>query len=511
MSYWWPPTPAAFDPTPRPLSWRWVTLDGFQVRYPDPVDAEIFGIDPNPANINQPAASESNNWNGVWPSGALDLGGSSYNKPGAQSQFRKKGVTQRDRLAMYNWLIDQHSHGPVAEDPPNGGLAPDWIDPATGEVVIQYWDFSEDHPRRKAVHYYPTGHDAKVIVYQWNAAQQKWENEGTDVGKDIINSLKDIIRAFGMITTAIIGYVTGMPTLAAAWANVASISSGAMLSGVPPNLLDFAKAASQYLGTAPGFDGVMADISKSVQLKQGTMGQVGQEISNEISRFGQETTSYIQKLQKIAKDYASSLPKIDLPSAAKGLIPPDIQRAVDNAKKGLLDFDINSYKKALDVYLRGASLSEIEAIRKSAFDKATFDTTYAAAIASSGPGVHAPRIVTGSYGTTTAPYGTTTAPSMDALAAGGSLAGEALTVVGLVGLAGVGFVRFAPNKWQRAVHAPKLTQKQMWIGVGASSAVVLLGLFLGRKRTSTTSPSSSLAVSAGDRTATSTVSSTLRK
>lgn len=360
MGYWWPPSPDVFDPAPRPLNWTLV--DGQP--YPSIEDQEIFGIGqgqfPNERTIEGlPYASAT-----------LVLGGRAYNKPYVSPAFLREGVSEAKRLETYRYLIANRA----PEDPPTGGLAADTYDPATGTIFINYWDFSDIVPKRKQETLIPWAGKVNISISQYTPGKG-WEPEGGDLEKDLVNALPDIIKAFGAVTTAFIGMVSGIPALAMAWNAVLNAAQKPMM-GQPLDMGEMAAATGGFLA-AGDYGGAMADLSKSLKFGQAFQGTIGQKAADEIANFGHEVSPYFEKVKKVGEQFAANFPHIDLNGVASGAIPPEVLHAADNAKKGLANFDLDSFKKAGKAFFTALSNDVVYSIRKGATDKSTFDTAYA--------------------------------------------------------------------------------------------------------------------------------------
>jgi hypothetical protein len=368
MGYWSPPTPNFFDPTERPLHW---TIGGDGRPYPAEEDQAIFGI-------GHGAFPGETAPNGLpWASSTLFLGG---RLPVRTPYAYQYGKTEADRLEFYRRLIAIRA----PSDPPSGGLPADTNDIATGGLGLHYWDLSDAWPKRKTVTFTPTldGKSINTNIIQWDHDAKTWGEEGFDFERDLIGAIPDIIKAFGTATAALIGYLTGNPVLAAAWSSIYQMSSRSALGGPPPSPLEWASSAATFLGSAPGFGQAMANLGVYKDLQKSLSGNVGKLASIEIANLGADLTSYYSKLRQTVEKYAASIPKIDLSLVKQGIIPPDVQHAIDNTKKGIATFDAKSYELATKAFLSELPEELVMSIRKAAGDKDTFDVSYAALMAS---------------------------------------------------------------------------------------------------------------------------------
>src|SRR5882672_3829724 len=188
MSYWWPPDPSVYDPTPRPLTWTFSKIDGLP--WPSAEDQEIFGIGyvhmsedgkgttppivtadipPFEAPFLPQDFQTPQNLRGA--SATLALGGHAQGKPYTRPSFTKENQTLSDRLNIYRKLMLIHAPG----DPATGGLQADSYDPTDGSFTIHYWDFSDDTmPRRKKVIYAPQAGKTRISTKEWKVDKQAW-------------------------------------------------------------------------------------------------------------------------------------------------------------------------------------------------------------------------------------------------------------------------------------------------------------------------------------------------
>jgi hypothetical protein len=385
VGYWWPPAPECFDPVPRPLRWE----GSRQSPIPSVEDCTIFGIGEGefPGHADQ--------WGRPYASGTLVFGGRAYGKPARVANFMREGKTVTDRLDTYRRLIDLRT----PDDPKNGGLCADTIDYLNGSFQVNYWDFSDDtQPRRKRITFTPRGNDVKKTIEQWEG---DWRPEGDDAEKGFIEALPSIIAGFGAVTTIAIGYLTGNPSLAAAWTNVFKMASSPVFGGPAPSIEGFASAAVATLGAAPDFGKVMGNLFTEKALKSGIFGEIGQINFAQISQYGQDASSHLDKLKAVAMKFANAMPRIDVDlmrmfnvttGAVDGYamlqgkapsigLPEDIVRAFQNSLKGLSTFDLDSFGKAGVAFSLNLGQDLYYSIRKAADDKSTFEATFASLVA----------------------------------------------------------------------------------------------------------------------------------
>jgi hypothetical protein len=337
MAYKPPPMPAQYDPAPRPLRWTMEKVEtdkGLEtMRYPAPED-EAYYLDLTG-----------------------DLGFDFRNRT-----FHGTKTTRLDRLRAYNRLVEQRT----TDDPPEGGLPADVMH--DNGVILHYWDFSDDFvPRRKKVNYFAgSSGGIEPHVYQWKPEIQDWEEEGFDFERDWKQIAPSVLQAIAVGSSVLIGSLTGMPQLGAAFGSIIGKGAASAFSGRPPNpwqaFASLAEAGSAIdLGSALSEGLTKNDVLHSLY---GTMQR--SSIPDFMGRF-----------KSTVERYAGAMPKIDL-EAFKGVVPPVVEQMTDPLKK---TYAIEAFGKAVTAFeaLQRGDLDAFYSIRKTVEnDKASFDLTTAA-------------------------------------------------------------------------------------------------------------------------------------
>jgi hypothetical protein len=275
MSYWWPPSLFAFDPSERAFDWHLEKVEGknFNALVPSDVDLELLNC--------------------------LPVSFMPYAK--------KHGV-----LSTYEEMIALRTPG----DPAKGGLKPDRIN-SDGSITIGYFDFSdEDKVRRKEVTYVMNPKTGQPEIANRNSAEGglpqewigrngvgHWEKEGPDAERELGKATLPILSAIGSIASAVMS-VAGLSfaagVFAAMWGFVLqSLKNG----GRPPSVddvLGFAKAVGGAAG--PGVWGILSK-NEDLQrlLKDGF-----------IAKMSKLPGTYADKVAAVSSDLAAVLPRLPL-------------------------------------------------------------------------------------------------------------------------------------------------------------------------------------------------------
>lgn len=355
------------------------------VRYPELEDQKLFGIGAGRAD------------------GALILEWhpmvahyrSLPNNPGSPRPFLpdNRGRTEADRIAAYGRLID--ARAPI--DPPCGGLAADEIDGDT--LRLHYWDLADDRqPFRKFVEYWPKQGDVGMRVQTWNPQRGAWEDEGFDFERDFSNALPQILQAFSMVTSALIGALTGNPALASAWSSALGIGVKAAASRVPPDPGEVLSAFGDFAGEAVKSAGKIdiGTIFGSSSMK-GDFLQSFSGMLEKIRAFAAEkeiVLTFADQMRAAFQKGLGHFPSVDLSGALElgaRAIAPDVfakeKQMVGGLDPSLLAGTVSreialaagafGLDLKIDTAARGAGDDTYYSIRKLSVDKATFDSTFA--------------------------------------------------------------------------------------------------------------------------------------
>lgn len=200
MGYWFAPSPKAFDPVARPLSFE--VQNGMFV--PLALDGPIV------AAIAQTALGQSKGA-GV----AYDL--LIRTRPPADSgiAYTKEeniGGAGSKTVAMTRW---------TSGDLPDGGLPPDTVNP-DGTWTRHYWDLSDGNlPRRKCATRGSTEEGKQwERIMQWNIGAARWEEEGGDAEREAVEHFQEIMTIV-MVIVRLIASATGVGAPAAAMLGIA--------------------------------------------------------------------------------------------------------------------------------------------------------------------------------------------------------------------------------------------------------------------------------------------------
>lgn len=199
MGYWFAPSPKAFDPVARPLSFE--IRNGIYV--PLALDLPL---------VAELAATPLGQSKGA--GGAYDLlirlkpppdSGISYTKEEQIGGWGSKSVP------MTRW---------TAGDLPDGGLPPDTMNP-DGSWTRHYWDLSDgSKPRRKCATRGTVGTAQWERIMQWNADHGAWEEEGSDAEREAVEHFAEIM-AVVMVVIRLVASATGVGAPAAALLGIA--------------------------------------------------------------------------------------------------------------------------------------------------------------------------------------------------------------------------------------------------------------------------------------------------
>jgi hypothetical protein len=302
VGYWAPPLPSAYDPAPRPLRHYPAVVAGQNVQFPEPEDAEYFGIGVSSVGGAEPLPAMA------------PLTGSiaRLGKPNHVVTFAGWGgnaSTQSplDRLWNYQRLIALRA----PTDPDGGGLAADWVDP-DGTIHINYFDFSDEHePRRKRVAFTPKekgGVDVKVE--EWSP-DQGWHDEGFDFERDFTSALVPIMQALQAVSTAIVS-VLATPAVGAAWSAAMQFGVDAAAGRTPPSI-EAAFGVLVQFGGAMNLGGVLAS-------------KEGKDVIAGFYKSVEKTvgSDFLGKLGNLAAAVPKSFPKVNVPAALIGKIPDEL-------------------------------------------------------------------------------------------------------------------------------------------------------------------------------------------
>jgi hypothetical protein len=371
-----------YDPAPRPL--RWETVNGRP--YPLEEDQVLFGIGGKEALILE--------WHPL-----VAHYRSLPNNPGSPRPFlpSSRGRTEQDRLDAYARLVDLKA----PNDPERGGLAADEILP-DGTIKLNYWDLSDDHvPHRKQVWYWPKQNDVGMHVYQWNPTTDAWEDEGFDFERDFSSSLPAIMQAFSIVTTAIVGALTGNPELASAWSAAMGVGVKAAASRVPPDTGEVLAAFGGFAQAAIGKQKIdIGQIFGSPSMKNDFL----QSFSGMLEKFrvfAAEKDAVLTFADQIRAGLAKGFdhfPSVDLAGAlslgAKSIVPDVFAKELAAANGidptslvGSVSREIQTAAHTfgldlkVDVMARGVGDNVYYSLRKLSVDKPLFDATYATLLA----------------------------------------------------------------------------------------------------------------------------------
>jgi len=353
MGYWWPPSLFAFDPTERALIFDVLSIDDAVPRM-----APYIGVSEDQA---RQILSGSKRW--IVPS-EYDMEAFPW---GDIPLFVPRGRASKvNGYARYIQMIVARSD----KDPSAGGLPPDVV-LENGDIVLGYWDFSnDDDVRRKEVTYVKDEKAGGFVIAnrsdreggvprQWNVQKKTWEKEGADAEREFGKGAAPILDSIFTITAAIAGAFGGaeLAAFSAAWTGLAKneLRNG----GKPPSFDDVMAAVKTAGGAAIG-RGAWGILSKNDAL-QGIMRD------GFITKIAQGDGSYSDKLAAAVTDISGYMPRIPLGSpglvpnfnfeawakgAAKGMPPPSHQNVVlgiPQAPVTLSDLDqLDVRRKAFD-------------------------------------------------------------------------------------------------------------------------------------------------------------------
>ena len=356
MGYWAPPLPSAYDPAPRPLRHYAAVVAGQNVEYPEPEDAEYFGIGVSGQGGADPL-----------PAMAPLLGSiARLGKPNHVVTFAGWGgnaSTQSplDRLWNYQRLIALRAPG----DPDGGGLAADWVD-SDGTIHQNYFDFSDEHnPRRKRVAFTPKAQGGVDIKVEEFTPGEGWHDEGFDFERDFTVALVPIMQALQAVSTAIVSLLA-TPAVGAAWAAAMQLGVDAAAGRTPPSIEAAFGAFVQY-GGAMNIGGALAS-------------KEGKDLIAGLYKSVEKTVGadFLDKMGNLVESVPKSFPKVNVSAALVGKIPDELI-ALDKSVFGEVGPSIPNassdvFVKAANAYAAwkgGASKDIVYSIRK------TIDTNYA--------------------------------------------------------------------------------------------------------------------------------------
>jgi hypothetical protein len=314
VGYWWPPPPSVFNPAPRPLSWH-------GDRIPDEEDALFFGYGVAEGNI-------SLAWS-PWTAHLARGGVAGAWNPGSARPFlkSKRGFDDSDILAAYSRLIDTRA----PDDPPRGGLAPDYVDP-DGTIHLQYYDLSDDRPIRKEVTYRPKSGGVDVSVRQYTPGKG-WEGEGFDFERDFTTSEGPILSAINVVTTAIVS-IFGTPAVGAAWS--AAFGAGIQLSQAElAGTLTLSDALAQSFGA---LGAVIVQSGAGAALASDALPKLSSFVYRGLGITEKSSKDFAEALSKFGDAAGEALPKlkgISIEDVFAGAIPKEIASADAAAAAGL--------------------------------------------------------------------------------------------------------------------------------------------------------------------------------
>jgi hypothetical protein len=396
MSYWWPPLPAGFDPAPRPLRWKWVSLDALgipalggttitsRVRWPEVEDQAYFGVGTSTDPLGEPTPAFDGSW--------LSAGTVKANIPKTfVPNVVNNPQSPLQRLLAYNALCELVAPG----DPKDGGLQPDVIH-EDGTVDRQYWDFSDPkRARRKFVRFTPKSSGGiGVSVYEWDPVKADWFGEGFDAERDFTNALPQILQGFSAGSSALVGALTGNPALAGAWSAALGPGVKAATSRVPPDLGEVMQGFGVWAATAGG--GVtqadLAQIFDSVSKKSDFLQALGGMLGK-IRTTAQEKNifaSFADQVRAVVEKGVNAFPSVNLPKVivegAKAVAPALVSKEalsipmphlVPGTESHDIELSIGVFKLNLrEIMAQGLGDEVFYSTRKLASDKPLFDGTY---------------------------------------------------------------------------------------------------------------------------------------
>ena len=355
MGYWAPPLPSAYDPAPRPLRHYPAVVAGRNVEYPEPEDAEYFGIGVSGEGGAEPLPAMA----------PLVASVARLGKPNHVTTFAGWGgnaSTQSplDRLWNYQKLIALRAPG----DPDGGGLAADWVD-SDGTIHQNYFDFSdENQPRRKRVAFTPKSQGGVDVSVEEFTPENGWQGEGFDFERDFTSALVPIMQALQAVSTAIVSALA-TPAVGAAWAAAMQLGVDAAAGRTPPSI-EAAFAVFVQYGGAMNIGGVLAS-KEGKDIVAGFYKSVEKAVGSD----------FLDKVGSLVESVPKSFPKVNVPAAMIGKIPDELI-ALDKSVFGSTGPAVPNgasdvFVKAANAYAAwkgGAPKDVVYSIRK------TIDTSY---------------------------------------------------------------------------------------------------------------------------------------
>lgn len=330
MGYWAPPLPSVYDPAPRPLRHYPAVVRGQSVEFPEPEDAEYFGVGLSAEGGAEPVPTMA-----PLVASVARLGKSNHAVTFAGWGGNAATQSPLDRLWNYQRLIALRA----PEDPEGGGLAADWVDP-DGTINVNYFDFSDEHtPRRKRVAFKPKkdgGVDVKVEEF---TPEGGWHDEGFDFERDFTSAIVPIMQALQAVSTAIVS-VLATPAIGAAWAAAMQLGVDAAAGRAPPSI-EAAFGVFMQFGGATNIGGVLAS-KDGKDVVAGFYKSVEKAVGSD----------FLDRIENLVGAAAKSFPKVNVPAALVGKIPEELI-ALDKSVFG--DTGPSIPNSASDVFVKASS------------------------------------------------------------------------------------------------------------------------------------------------------------